>query len=363
MKRLLTALLTIALVATTLAACNGGGTQSSPSTSGSQQADVSEAAPQESELPVLRVAVMPFLNSIPIQYMIENGLDKENGFQIETVFFPTGGPMNEALGSDLWDVGTLSAASVYSLATYGAYVVADIGHSEGGIETLVNADSPIAAATVFNPTYPDILGSPETLADATIAVPTGTLSQLNVNKWLEKLGLTPEDVNIVHMEFPQAYQALLAGQCDVAALNPPTSYAAEDAGMVVTSSLTNLDVPLYDSIIVSAKAHDEKRDTVVAYTKAFFQATDALQADPDMAAQMLLDWYVANGSESDIESCKAEVDTRPFVTSKEATGIAVGESVRITAEFFASQELITADKLPVVDSHVDGSIVKEALGY
>ena len=53
------------------------------------------------------------------------------------------------------------------------------------------------------------------------------------------------------MDFPSAYQALMTGNCDVAALNPPTSYQAEAEGMVITSSLSSLDVPQFDSIIVS----------------------------------------------------------------------------------------------------------------
>ena len=305
---------------------------------------------------------MPFLNSIPVKYMIENELDVKNGFKIETVFFPTGGPMNEALGSNLWDVSTLSSAAVYSLTTYGAYCIADIGHSAGGIETLVNKDSKIAEIKGYNPTYPDVLGDPDSVRGATIAVPTGTISQLNVIKWLEKIGVKTEDVSIVHMDFAQAYQALLANQCDVAALNPPTSYTAEDAGMIVTSSLELLDIPQYDSIIASKQAYNEKRDLLVKYTKAFFEATDALQKDADMVAKLLNDWYKENGSATTEEACKTEVTTRPFVTSEEAKNIKVGDSVKITAEFYASQGLIENDKLSIVNENVKDDIIKEALG-
>ena len=333
------------------------------STTAAQAEGTAEGGEDTSDLPVLKVAVMPFLNSIPVKYMVDNGLDVKNGFKIETVYFANGGTMNEALAADQWEVGTLSAASVNSLAIYGAYCIADIGHSEGGLYTLCQPDSPIAQVKGSNPSYPDVYGDAETLKGAIIATNTGTISHLNVIKWLEKLGMTTEDVEIVHMDFPAAYQALMTGNCDVAALNPPTSYQAEAEGMVITSSLTSLDVPQFDSIIVSNKAFNEKRDLLVKYVKAFFEATDALQADPDMQAQLLYDWYTENGSETTLEACKDEISTRPFVTSEEAKNITVGDSVQVTGEFWVSQQLLDESKFPELATHIDDTIVKEALGF
>ena len=353
MKRWI-ALALVLVMAFSLVACG--------STSSSQPAAGSGETGGE-DLPVLKVAVMPFLNTLPIVYMIENGLDVANGFKIETVYFANGTAMNEALAADQWEVGTLSAAAVNSLAIYGAYCIADIGHSEGGLYTLCKSDSPIAAVKGANPSYPDVYGDADSLRGAVIATQTGTISHLNVNKWLEVLGLTPDDVQIVSMDFPAAYQALKTGNCTVAALNPPTSYTAEAEGYVVTSSLTTLGVPQYDSIIVSNKAFNNRRDVLVNYVKAFFQATDALQADPEMATQMLYDWYTENGSETTLEACATEVETRPFVTSEEAKTVTIGESVEVTGEFWVSQGLLEESKYPEIATHVDDSIVKEALGF
>ena len=356
MKKKLLALLLAMSMVLALAACGGGSTQETTPSTGS-------GTEENTELPVLKVAVMPFLNCLPVQYMIENGLDEANGFKIETVYFANGTAMNEALAADQWEVGTLSAAAVNSLAIYGAYCIADIGHSEGGLYTLVSADSPIAQVQGSNPSYPDVYGDADSVRGAVIATQTGTISHLNVNKWLEVLGLTPDDVELVSMDYPSAYQALKTGNCDVAALNPPTSYTAESEGYVVTSSLSSLDVPQVDSIIVSNKAYTERRDVLVNYVKAFFQATDALQADPDMAAQMLLDWYTSNGSETTLEAGATEIETRPFVTSEEAPTITIGESVEVTGEFWVEQELLEESRFPEIATHIDDSIVKEALGF
>ena len=308
------------------------------------------------DLPVLRVAVMPFLNSVPVVYMQDNKIDEEFGFKLETVYFPSGGPMNEALGADLWDVGVLSAASVYSLANYDAHVLAEVAHSEGGIETLVQPDSDILSVDNGN----GVFGDAATLKGKTIAVPTGTISHLNVNKWLEAIDVDIEDVSIVHMEFPQAYQALLAKKIDVAALNPPTSFEGEDNGMKVTSSLTDLEIPQYDSIIAS-NAIFENKELLSKFVQAFYHVNDELVKDDDKTAEILFDWYEKNGSNATIEGTKDEVIRRPFVSSEEARNIKVGESVTVTAKFFAEQKLIEDDKIAVVEGNIDQEIVDKAL--
>lgn len=368
MKRRVIALTLILALALGLAGC--GGKKAEEETDKQAQAGGAEAGEEAEEdqkaggeLPVVKIAVMPFANSIPVVYMVENGLDEANGFKVEMIHFANGGAMNEALAADEWEIGTLSAAAVNSLAIYGAYCVADIAHSEGGLYTLCSSDHPIAQVKGSNPSYPDVYGDEETVKGVTIATNTGSISHLNVIKWLEALGMTIDDVNLVSMDFPSAYQALVTGNCDVAALNPPTSLQAEAEGYVVTSSLSVLNVPQFDSIVCSAKTYKERPEIVESYIRAFFEATDALQADTDMAAQLLLDWYTENGSESNLEVCKDEIAMRPYITSEEAKGIKVGEAATITGEFWVSQGLLEESRFPEIATHIDDSLVKKVLGF
>ncbi len=370
MKRLISVSLAVTMFAMGLTGCapKPATPSTTAQTSAAQAAEQAETkteekAQKQEELPVLKASVMPALNSVPIKYMIDNGLDVKHGFKLETVYFANGGVMNEGLAADQWEVGIASAAAVNSLAIYGAYCVAEIGHAEGGVGTFCQKDSPIAQVKGFNPSYPDVYGDPETLKGAVIATNTGSIAHLNVNKWLEKLGLTTDDVEIVHMDYPQAYQALRTGNCDVAAVNPPTFYTADsDESIMMTSSLTNLDVPQFDAILASNKTYHNRRDILVEYVKAFYEATDALQADPDMAAQVLKDWYAENGTEFTLEECKKEVLTRPFVTSAEALDREIGECMQITGEFWISQGLLEESRYGEIAKHVDDSILKEALG-
>lgn len=115
-KKLVALMLTMGMVLG-LAACGGGGSSSDQS-----GGNASSGSEDGGDLPVLKVAVMPFLNCLPVQYMIENGLDEENGFKIETVYFANGTAMNEALAAPVsgWymgDMGQVLAAEERSGTT------------------------------------------------------------------------------------------------------------------------------------------------------------------------------------------------------------------------------------------------------
>ena len=73
--------------------------------------------------------------------------------------------------------------------------------------------------------------------------------------------------------------------------------------------------------------------------------------------------YTDNGSETTMEACASEIETRPFVTSEEAPSITIGESVEITGEFWVEQELLEESRFPEIAAHVDDSVIKEALGF
>lgn|GEM_PF-5501465 len=116
MKRVIVLLLTMVLSVGVLAGCGG---KSDTGNAGDSASKTTQGESEESEvLEVLRVAVIPVISSLPIQYIVDQGWDVENGFKIEKVVFSSGAPMGEALVSDLWDIGIMSAAGVFTTANY-----------------------------------------------------------------------------------------------------------------------------------------------------------------------------------------------------------------------------------------------------
>lgn len=75
-----------------------------------------------------------------------------------------------------------------------------------------------------NPTYPDILGSAETVKGKTLITNLGTTGHVQVQKWLEALGLTEDDIEIVQMDYASGYQAFESGEGDILATIGPLQH-------------------------------------------------------------------------------------------------------------------------------------------
>ncbi len=98
----------------------------------------------------------------------------------------------------------------------------------------------------------ETIQSPEDLRGKTIAGPVGTnLHQLLV-AYLEKAGMTIEDVNYVNMSIPDAKAALDGGSIDVALLAGPTAYKAKEQGYHLVTNGKGLT----DAVIAVAVRED-----------------------------------------------------------------------------------------------------------
>lgn len=317
------------------------------------------------ELEELRVAVIPVISSLPVQYIIDQGWDVENGFKIEKVVFSSGAPMGEALVSNLWDIGIMSAAGVYTAANYDGMCIADTSDSigENGIGVFARPDSEIIGAKGSNPTYPGLYGDAETVKGKTILCPTGTISQMQVFKWLEKIGLTKDDVSIVHMEYAQAYQAFLSGQGDLVALNPPFCFDILDEGMIDVASASELDVKLHDMVFANKQTYEEKNETIRKCIDLMYKAGEELEADPQLKKDSLKNWYEVNGSQVDDATIEKEAMKKLFTLDDiREMDVKVGETLVSTAEFFAEIGTVENDRIPVVKENINDADITALLG-
>ena len=314
-----------------LSACGKGGGNTSVQSKENGGNSSTEAA---GDLPVLRVAMMPFITSLPTEYIKKNKLDEKAGFKMETVMFATGAPMNEALAADLWDVGAMGAAAVTGVANYDMMIIGEVLESTDGLGVFVKPDSAIAGAKGYNPSYPNVLGSPETVKGATILLPIGTAQHFTTLKWLEKLGLGITDVNIVNMDTAQAYQALQAGQADAVALNVPTFFDAINDGMVQVGNLADLGTKYVDMVTANKKSLEEKPELIQKYMDLVVEACAALNADQDMATQLMMDFLKEAGAESTEESVKSDLGRVKFIEAKDWETRELGSFAKELGEFY-----------------------------
>lgn len=269
-----------------------------------------------------------------------------------------GATMNEALAADLWDVGTMGAAAVTGVANYDELIIGEVLESVDGLGIFVTPDSPIAAEEGYNPSYPTVKGSPETVKGITILCPVGTAQHMNVLKWLEKLGMEATDVNIVNMDTVQAYQALQAGQCDAVALNVPTFFDAQNDGMVDVGNLADMGITYVDMIVANRKAVEGYPEVVQAFMDAMIEAGEVLQSDTDAAANLFMEFLKVNGSETTYENCVSDLERVRFIGREDWADRQIGIFAKELGEFYVSQGQLEANVIDKYETNILDTFVK-----
>ncbi|MEG0750714.1 MAG: ABC transporter substrate-binding protein [Oscillospiraceae bacterium] len=350
MKKLTIVLLVICMLLVPLTACG-----QKPATE--DGTDATSEVP--AELPVLRVSLLPYMNALPAIYAIEKGYDIAEGFKIETSIYSLGAPMLEALASNLWDVGCIGTGGApMSVTTYDCKIVADT--TVNCNEMFVRKDSKIAAVKGANKDFADVFGDAASAKGAKVLVPTGSVQQQLVLIWLEKIGLTQNDVEFVHMEPASAYQAFIAGEGDIIACAPPYNFQLRDE-YIKAADFSMLGVRLADVVIVNPKSYDSQKELITKFLKVFYKASDELIADPELCAQKELEWKTDNGMTTTIEDCRLEVEATEMVSSKMAHEGLPGESIKMIAGFLADQGKIEKDLIKKFDTNLSDEYLKAAL--
>lgn len=374
MKKMMSGIVSVCLVAGLLAGCSGAKAPSgtaAPAAGGAATTVAQEAAEskeenkaENGELPVLRVAVMPLITSLPVKYVMENKMDEERGFKIEPLMFSTGAPMNEALGADLWDVSTIGVAAVTSVSIYGGILVGDLLEASDGIALYARPDSPIAQVKGANPDYPELLGDAETVKGTSFILDIGTIKHLNELKYLAAIGLDDKDINTINMDTSQGYQAFLAGEGDVVGLMPPFSFMALDNGWVNIGGLKQLGIPVVDMMIANGKSmeNEETAALVVKFMDAVYEANEALNNDPEMTKALLAQYYTENASNVDEENIAQDVGRVHFLTKDDMRERKNGEFLQIMAEFMHDTGKVEDKKMPLFESNVTDEYLKQILG-
>ena len=374
-KRALALLMSVSMTLA-LAACGGGSAESkAPAES---QAPVESQAPAESQaadpapvdakdLPVLRVSMHPAYISTPLAYAIFNDMAKDYGFQMDVQVYASGAPQNEALGSGLWDVGVIGGAFVNSVNTYGAYVIGDFIDGRDGNAIFVRADSDIAKATGSNPTYPDILGSADTVRGKTLITNLGTTGHVQVQKWLAALGLTEDDIEIIQMDYASGYQSFTAGEGDIlATIGPYSTKALIDHAddWAVAGGFISLDLLQYENVVCSADALADKRDLLVSFLRMIMDCNDILAQDFELQVETYSRWMTENGKEIDETEARMECTQKPVMTSEEIKNLLdnnFGEYEKMVWEMNIESGSIPADSISKVESNVIPDLMREAL--
>lgn len=346
MKKTLALLLTVVMSLSLLTGC--GGQKETPASSGEAAASTTETSSEP-----LRVAVQSYYCSSMVEYIQANQLDKAADLNIEWLVFNGGAPINEAMGE--WDIAVTGGAFVYALANYNCRLVAHQVNGTDGNYVVARKGDPLTQAK-----------TPEEMAECvrgkTLLTCFGTTGHYTLNLWLESIGVSPDECNIMNLEIANVYSSWIAGEGDYAVLTEPYCYYdMDEMNTEIIATLESIGGELFESTVCTADAYANRYDDVVKFISILYQACDALAADEELAVETVVNWYTNCGKTLETEDARTSIQGKPFITSAEAKGITLGEFATSYASWFESRELIDSTGLENVKANIASDVFADAL--
>ncbi|SDB14764.1 sulfonate transport system substrate-binding protein [Pseudobutyrivibrio sp. YE44] len=251
----------------------GCGTTSSSTVEANEKIEVGSDLKDDT---VIRVGRQP--GDLLANIAEHNGYFEEEGLTIDTQVFSYGPPIIEALTAGDLDIGFMGDQPAFSAISNGVdiEIISKTRASDKLHGLLARNDSGI-----------------ETLADLKgkkVSVPFGSNAQPLLYIYLDSVGLTEDDVEILNLGVADGVTSLLAGDIDAAIVWEPHFRAVaekEDSIHVVANAE---GYKQYVSITVDrAEFGKEHPDLVAKYLKALDKAAKWSVENPEEAAQIIKD--------------------------------------------------------------------------
>lgn len=265
MKKIITILMSVSLSMMVLAGC-ASKTPAPAETPSESPAETPAETPEEpKELTKLSIAYMPNFASLnTVVAGMEKGYFEEEGFEIELVEFADGPTIIAAMESGSIDLGYIGPGA-HKLAIQGRTKIFAISHFGNADEVLANTDKGIN-------TIEDLKGK-------TIAMASGTTSEMILDLTLGEAGLTKNDVTIMDMDASAIVTAMISGSVDAAATWSPNTFTIKeqmgDKAKMLTNNETYVEVlPSIASWIVNPQYAEKNADTILRFTRALYKAMD-----------------------------------------------------------------------------------------
>lgn len=263
MKKTIAMLLATMLSLGMLAGCSSGEKEETPN----ETPGISNETPSEEpkELEKLSIAYMPNYASLnTVVAGIRMGYFEEEGFDIELVEFADGPTIIAAMESGSIDLGYIGPGA-HKLAMEGRTKVFAISHFGNADEVLGNKDKGVN-------TIEDLKGK-------TIAMASGTTSEMILDLTLQDAGLTRDDVTVMDMDPSAIVTAMISGSVDAAATWSPNTFTIKeelgDKVLMLTNNETYVQkLPSIASWIVNPSYAEKNGERVTRFTRALYKAMD-----------------------------------------------------------------------------------------
>lgn len=250
---------------------------------------------------------------------MEKGWDKQQGVEIDPIYFESGMAQIEVMPAKQWTVGaTGSVPMLLGALRYNAYMVAIANDDTVSVNVLVRPDSDIAKIKGNNPEFPEALGSAESIRGKTVLVTTVSNSHYALSTWLKRYGLKDSDVVIKNMDTGQILAAFESGIGDICVLWAPASFVGRDKGWVVANQGAQRGHNMVNVLIAEKEFADKNPEKVAAFIKVYMSGIDYMKQEGDKLApgysNFLRDWA---GVELPVNVAAADINNHPVYSLEE----------------------------------------------
>jgi len=269
----------------------------------------SAAFSQTKELPLVRASHQPCMHALPTVLATNFGWWDEIGIKVTFHYFVSGMPQVEAGAAGEWDVGAIGTVPcLFAGIKYKQPLIA-ISNDESVTNNLM------VRPEIFDTWLKD---PKRDLKGKTFLVSTISTGHYAVVAYLKKIGLTENDVKIVHMEQSAILSAFLSGQGDVAQTWAPFNYMMEEKGMKVLSHGKDAGVVIPGGVVATKKFADEKPELVAKWLEGYMRGLDFMIDNPRESAKHLGKYYREKcGINLSDEVCLKEFELRPLFRTKQ----------------------------------------------
>jgi len=248
-------------------------------------------------------------------YAKEKGWDKEEGLDLELLYFESGMQQLEALPAKQWVLGgTGGVPHVLGALRYDAYMIG-LGNNESFLNAVfVRPDSPVAKTKGAVEGFPEVYGTAEDVKGKTFLVTTVSSAHYAMSTYLKVFGLKDSDVVVKQMDQASIMAAFESGVGDFACLWAPYSYNAEAKGWVEAGNVDTCGAALPITFIGDKEFCDENPEIVAKFLRIMFRGINKLadegatEENVKLFQRMYQEWA---GMEYTYEQAKKDIEMHP----------------------------------------------------
>jgi NitT/TauT family transport system substrate-binding protein len=293
----------------------------------------------------LEIAVLPWIGWGRIQIAEAKGFFKEAGLKVNHTTFQTVTEVNTALLAKRMDLGWLVATDLLVLSNQVA-----------GLKLIQVADFSGEVDTILG----NGINNPMELKGKKLAREDAPYEIVFVGRFLQSIGLTTDDVEIISMPGPDAAAAFAAGKVDAAAIYEPfvTKALKERPGSKALFTAKDSNV-IANGLAGHSEILTSRREEILSYLRVLDKAMKYAEVNPQECNEIIAKW---TGSKSEEIAAQLKQVNMLDLAANKATAFAEGHPLNLAASLDAAAPiLLKAGKIPKLVAGkdlVDDSFVK-----